>query len=321
MTSKFLSILSVLTFWVSLPLTAQPDSSVFKVFFKPESENLANALYYDEAVQNINVELRRISYNRQGEVLGNPIYMYFSKALCNCWVAKVEKSANYQFRVYHPGFEPILSFINARTLAEKTVYLTPPDSTLDSLYAIHPVTGIFGLYPYVAGARPLTETLAVVFASGPEMPLPSENKALLEGDALAGLEEEQIVVRQVSQMGYAKNAFFVTLGLPDRRNIDFFMYFKEHGGKIPPRGDYLAGDIFKAMKTLMAIENVEMVSPTFFSKRDRDHLAKEQPRLGSLQAYYHYHKNKKHYDGIGTSRKFKRMLGDLHYDYEEYFDK
>lgn len=317
MTIKSLGLLLFVILF-ALPSKAQKnDSIVYKVFVEADSKELEGALYYDEAVQNLKFELRRMISTNDGPILQPPTYMYYSEELCKCWVAKIKKKVNYQFRYYHPGFKPEIAYINSGIASEKRVFLEPADSTMDSLYAVDPVTGIFGGYPYVPGAKPLTETIEVYFATGVEMPVPSENKALLEGDALGALAEEGINVRQVTQMAYAKNGFYVTLGLPDRRDIDFFMYFRKHGGAIPPRGHYIGRDIFKAMKVLMEIENVESVNPTFFDKRDRDNPVDELPRMGSLQSYYYYHKNKKHYDGIETTRKFKRKLGDVHYDYED----
>ncbi|MCH2046195.1 MAG: hypothetical protein MK212_18920, partial [Saprospiraceae bacterium] len=144
MTINRLKLLVFIFFFAWQANAQRNDSIVYKVFVEANDKDLEGALYYNEAVQNLRFELRRIISTDDGPTLQSPSYMTYSKELCECWVAKIKKKVNYQLRYYHPGFKPDILYLNSGIASEKRIFLEPNDSTMDSLYAVDPVSGLFG---------------------------------------------------------------------------------------------------------------------------------------------------------------------------------
>lgn len=217
---------------------------------------------------------------------------------CGCWQAKVAKNALYQVRYNHPGFEREERMVNPEAGDRITLFLKSKGN-LAKTYGVDRQTDKYEPFYYTPGTLNFSETIVVFFKDGEKLPKPSENAAFLKEKALKELQktEPDISVRHVAQLSYAKNAFYVTLGLPDRRTMEEFLYWKEHDETPQPRGYYQGADITKVIETLLKEANVERVVPVYYDDAE--------------MAYRTVDPN-----DYPKSKRLQRKIGDIYYEYE-----
>lgn len=289
---------------------AKRDSVYLKVYAEPDADSVRSARYYDQAVAKLQIELSVASYTGGGNrIFTDKKYMkyipYDDGEGCGCWTAKVDAGNMYRLRYNHPGFKPDERLVDPKADKKVTLFLQSKGGLAKS-YGMNPVTMQYEPYQYIPGTLMFSETIIVFFKEGDDLPKPSENQAFLKEKALKDLQKQNpdISVRHVAQLSYAKNAFYVVLGLPDRRTMADLLYFQENGDKPFPRGYYIGNDITLVIETLLKAEGdiVEKVLPTFYEDKEMEYRTVDP-------------------DDYPKSKRLQRKLGDVYYEYEFMLDE
>lgn len=290
-------------------LAAQKKDSVYlKVYAEADADSVRSARYFELAHQSLRIEIAKLHFSDKGEPLSEKRFMAFSPYNdgkgCGCWQAKVAKGEVYRLRHNHPGFEPEERTIDPAYSNTAKFFLKMRGDSLPETYGVNLETSEYESYKYIAGTLNFSETIVVYFKSGDGAPLPSENQAFLKEKALKDLQKAHpdISVRHVAQLSYAKNAFYVVLGLPDRRTMAELLYAQENGDKLFPRGFHIGNDITRVIETLLAVENVEMVVPTFYNDKEMEYRTVDP-------------------NDYPKSKRLQRKLGDIYYEYEQMLDE